>query len=390
MNFKSIIFFIITISTVLFPTEFYKLSELEHNGAKQDSGTVWVANPIPDVRLGPSETKTIDITDVFTTNPDTVAFSFDPFPISSNNSIVTGNLTYNESTGKIYLDLISKTVFGSAQVSVKVNTEFGSASDTLTVKVDDPASEFIEWGTAYSFDPSNSFGNGVEEWTAAINFSLGSTIYELREIEFGYAWDGVVEWKIVPFETVPVDTGFAYYSGTKSFKGGNATYIENLTDTLTGSIAVVFKTTANFMSMDPAGNSDQTWIYPVGEDSLWVHPEDISADYAGAWYIRLLVKNTSGIEETISSEKSFDLIMNYPNPFNGATLISWTMREPGNAQISVYNSKGEFVKSLISKNFGRGSHSVTFDASGINSGVYYYELQIDGIRAGSNRMLYLK
>ena len=390
MNFKSTIFFIITISTVLFPAEFYKLSELEHNEVKQDSGTVWVANTIPDVRMGPSETKSIDITDVFRTNPDSTAMEFE-FPASTNNSIVTGNLTYNESTGKLYLDLISKTVYGSAQVSVKVNTEFGSASDTLTVKVDDPASEFMEWGSAYSFDPSNSLGNGAEEWTAAIDFDLGSTIYELQEIEFGYSWDGTAEWKIVPFETVPVDTGFTYYSGTKSFKGDNAVYIENLTDTLTGSIAVVFKTTANFMCMDPAGNGGHTWIYPVGEDSLWVHPEDISEDYAGAWYIRLLVKDTSsGIEETISSEKSFDLIKNYPNPFNGSTVISWSMREPGNAQIRVYNSKGEFVKSLVSKNLGRGSQSVTFDASGINSGVYYYELQIDGKRTAFNKMLYLK
>lgn len=390
MNFKSIIFFIISFSGVIFPAEFYKLSEFSSAEAKQDSGTVWVANPIPDVRMGPSQTKTIDITDVFDANPDSTAMNFD-FPASTNNSMVTGNLTYNESTGKLFLDLVSKTLYGSAKVSVKVNTEFGNASDTLIVKVDDPANEFLEWGTAYGFDPSNSFGNGTEEWTAAIDFDLGSTVYELKEIEFGYGWDGITDWRIVPFQTTPVDTGFAYYSGTKSFKGGTPAYIENLTDTLTGSIAVVFKTTANFMSIDPAGNSDHSWIYPVGVDSLWVHPEDISQDYAGAWYIRLLVKDTTtGIEETISSEKSFDLIKNYPNPFNGSTVISWSMRKPGNAQIRVYNSKGEFIREIADRSYGAGKHSVIFDSAGLNSSVYYYELLIDGIRAGSNRMLYLK
>jgi hypothetical protein len=142
------------------------------------------------------------------------------------------------------------------------------------------------------------------------------------------------------------------------------------------------------MAMEPSGNSKNTWIY--SESSGWERPENISPDYSGEWYIRLYVLDPTGIEEVISAEKTPFLLKNYPNPFNNDTVIKWNMSRPGNAQIRIYNSKGEFVRNLAGKNFGSGIHSVTFDSSGLNSGVYYYELLIDGIRAGSNRMLYLK
>ncbi|MFA6653599.1 MAG: T9SS type A sorting domain-containing protein [Candidatus Delongbacteria bacterium] len=403
MNFKSIIFFIITISTVLFPAEYGRLSDFIKSEAKPDSGAVWLENPIPDIALRYNEKDTLNVTWVFNEFPR----YYDTYPEIEVPSLLT-SYVYQDTNLDLKLVVSATSVTGHTDVTYTAyfwdwaytdSTHTDSIAvdslimkDTFKVSVNDPDTEIFEWGTAYSFDPQNTFGSPTAEWIAALDFDLGSDTYLLQEIEFGYAWDGTAEWKIVPFDIIPGDTPIGDLYGTVEIDGGTPNYINFGSATiLTGRFAVVFKTTANFMSMDPAGNSDRTWIYPVGEDSLWFHPEDISADYAGAWYIRLLVIDTSsGIEETISSEKSFDLIKNYPNPFNGSTVISWSMRKPGNAQIRVYNSKGEFVKSLVSKKLGIGSHLVTFDASGINSGVYYYELQIDGKRAAFNKMLYLK
>ncbi|MBU4487260.1 MAG: hypothetical protein KKD38_10080, partial [Candidatus Delongbacteria bacterium] len=99
-----------------FAGEFYKLSELGDFESKQDS-VIWVENPIPDVRMGPNETKSIDISNVFSISPDTTLITFD-FPVSGNDSMVTANLTQNSVYDPIYLNLISKTVYGSTYVIV--------------------------------------------------------------------------------------------------------------------------------------------------------------------------------------------------------------------------------------------------------------------------------
>jgi len=391
-NLKIISFIILTLAITCFGSEFIKLSEFVgmRNENKQDSGTVWVENPIPDVRMAPNETRSIDITDVFFTNPDSTSLLFD-FPFSGNNLMVTGNLTLNEQTNRVYLDLVSKSVYGSTTMIVKVTSEFGTAADTLIVKVDDPSNIWLEYGTLYSFLPENCLGSGTSEWKAAHNFDLGTSIFSLKEIEFGYSWTGTTDWKIVSFNGEPTDSVIGTLYGSKSFNGGQAAYIESgFESSITGNIAVVFTTTANFMSMDPSGDSDHTWIY--SEAAGWENPEDISADYAGAWYLRIFVKDTTGIIEEFTSEIVQDsyLLKNYPNPFNNETVIAWNLRNSGQVELNIFNSKGQLVKNLVNEAENKGTHSVIFNADGMETGIYFYQLKVNGIIENTAKMLYLK
>jgi len=77
-------------------------------------------------------------------------------------------------------------------------------------------------------------------------------------------------------------------------------------------------------------------------------------------------------EETIP--KTVELSQNYPNPFNPTTTISFSLPEAGSVKLSVMNAKGETVKVLASGNHQAGNHSFDFDGSGLNSGVYFYQL----------------
>jgi len=45
-----------------------------------------------------------------------------------------------------------------------------------------------------------------------------------------------------------------------------------------------------------------------------------------------------------------------------------------NVKLSVLNSKGETVKELASGSYQAGNHSFNFDGSGLNSGIYFYQL----------------
>jgi hypothetical protein len=86
---------------------------------------------------------------------------------------------------------------------------------------------------------------------------------------------------------------------------------------------------------------------------------------------------------------SFVLEQNFPNPFNPTTVITYEL--PGNASVSlkVYDMLGREVRSLVNEPQSAGSHSVTFNAGGLASGVYLYRLQAGSCTA-TKKLLLLK
>ncbi len=84
-----------------------------------------------------------------------------------------------------------------------------------------------------------------------------------------------------------------------------------------------------------------------------------------------------------------ELYQNYPNPFNPVTEIKFTLHEKDDVKLSVFNSKGELVRTLLEGRMDKGSHTVQFDASNLNSGLYFYELSSSG-KIFTNKMLFLK
>jgi hypothetical protein len=75
-----------------------------------------------------------------------------------------------------------------------------------------------------------------------------------------------------------------------------------------------------------------------------------------------------------SKPSEFELIGAYPNPFNPSTVISYQLAGDSEANLSVYNIFGQQVAELVDGWREAGTHEVTFDASGLPSGVFIYRL----------------
>lgn len=85
---------------------------------------------------------------------------------------------------------------------------------------------------------------------------------------------------------------------------------------------------------------------------------------------------------------------NYPNPFKQGTVIRFSIKEKVPVTLSVYNLKGELVRSLVSETKGNGFYSITWDGKDNNGkpvagGIYMSRLQA-GTYVSSKRMLLLK
>ncbi len=69
---------------------------------------------------------------------------------------------------------------------------------------------------------------------------------------------------------------------------------------------------------------------------------------------------------------------NYPNPFNPQTTIQFTLPEPEQVSVEVFDSMGRSVGVIVNEMLESGEHRIDFDASGLSSGIYFYRVQAAG------------
>ena len=81
-----------------------------------------------------------------------------------------------------------------------------------------------------------------------------------------------------------------------------------------------------------------------------------------------------GVDNYGSRITTYELKQNYPNPFNNSTLVSYQLPESGPVEITVLNQNGQTVKTLVKSSLNAGVHQITFDAAGLNSGVYFVKM----------------
>ncbi len=91
---------------------------------------------------------------------------------------------------------------------------------------------------------------------------------------------------------------------------------------------------------------------------------------------------------------TYSLDQNFPNPFNPSTMINFNLKVDSKVSLKIFNILGQQVRQLLTGALPAGIHQVNFDASRLNSGVYFYRLEASGIDGSTfsavKKMLFTK
>ena len=88
-------------------------------------------------------------------------------------------------------------------------------------------------------------------------------------------------------------------------------------------------------------------------------------------------------------------VSNFPNPFNPETTISFNLNSPANVNLSIYNVKGQKVKTLRNEILPQGLHQIIWNGKNDNctkngSGIYFIKLRINGFDTSINKCILMK
>jgi hypothetical protein len=126
-------------------------------------------------------------------------------------------------------------------------------------------------------------------------------------------------------------------------------------------------------------------VYPDKMDSSSFVFMKTGKSSGGSWAVHNWLERPAELYLPLQAS----ILGNYPNPFNSSTTITYQLPSSGEASLEVYNLMGEKVATLLAGMQQAGTGTVTWDASQVSSGVYFYKLT-SGNYTETKRMLFVK
>jgi hypothetical protein len=125
-----------------------------------------------------------------------------------------------------------------------------------------------------------------------------------------------------------------------------------------------------------------------------VYPEDVRNNLMGKILNYFDLPTAINKNESAGLPTEFSLYQNYPNPFNPSTVIKYTVPHSSNREnylvrLEVYDVLGKRVRELVNDEKHPGTYEVSFNASGLASGLYIYVMHAGNFNS-SKKMIFLK
>lgn len=192
--------------------------------------------------------------------------------------------------------------------------------------------------------------------------------------DFNPDWDGTSFEDLKP-QNPELPTTFTWYSSGSSFSAGRLDYIV-YSD-------FVLQATNGFSLHTPGMHPDSLLAYGLEADDTIMASDHLPL--VGDFELKIITSR----EPDPGIPGDFKLHQNYPNPFNPSTSISFRLQRTSSIQLEVFDILGRKVSTLFEGMKPIGTHTITFNASSLNSGVYYYSLTFDETTL-SKKMLLIK
>ncbi|MDY0080184.1 MAG: two-component regulator propeller domain-containing protein [Ignavibacteriaceae bacterium] len=325
------------------------------------------------------------------------------YPITSNNTPSLGQVSLTFGSTNL---TFSAFVLASGQITITYYPFESPSSGTLPSGVNSVNSYF--W--TISANPSLSFFNGSVEvpLSSLTDVSDPNKLVWLKRSNSGGAWlniGGVVENEKIK-SGVLFDSFSEFTLGNSDnpwpveLSSFNASIKENK------SVKISWKTeteTNNFgfeVERKLSGKFEWTKIGFVEGHGTSNSPKQYSFTdegllTIGTYHYRLKQIDNDGTfkySQEVAVEfnnlpDKFALSQNYPNPFNPSTVINYQLPVNSYVTLKVFDIIGNEVATLVNQEKPAGSYEVTFDASNLTSGVYFYELYAGDFRSIKKLML---
>jgi len=225
--------------------------------------------------------------------------------------------------------------------------------------------------------------NGGVDWHRVYTCPTGTVMklfYASSSIGYAVGSEGAF------LKTTEQDTNWTatHISGIPAYHSANSLYFINSTEGWVvcegGFIAHTSSGGNNFQLQNSGTTNDLNDVFFYNSSHGFA---------VGDGGVILSTNPVSGIENQTQTVNDFSLAQNYPNPFNNSTVIKYSIPQEGLVSLKVYNLLGEEVVRLVNDTKQTGHYEVSFDATGLPSGVYFYQLKT-GSFVQTNKMLLVK
>lgn len=246
----------------------------------------------------------------------------------------------------------TNTVFFKMPIEIKIS--FTTGSDTLVKVMNDVNNQvfifnFYRQPTAVQFDPNNNIVLKTASLSVISPIPVELTSFT-ADVKDGFV---ILKWNT------------ATEINNKGFEIERA--VGNLNNSGWTTVAYI---NGKGTTTNPNEYSYVDYIDKFGKYSYRLKQIDFDGKYS--YSKEILVE--AGLKPT-----DFVLHTNYPNPFNPETNIRFEIPKSSKVNLSVYNSLGQFVTTLVEGTFETGTYERTFNARNLASGIYFYVLRADNI-----------